>query len=137
MGLRLSPCLTPMSDVKAVVIPVPTLTCNLILEYMLLIILYTIPFMPKWSNLYQRASWETESKAFLRSMKQANKGFFSILNFCISDLITKIWSAVLQPFRKPICSMLSNLRSSRNFITLVLMIELNSFPITLVIVMPR
>ena len=127
VGLWLSPCFTPISDLKQLLKLLSIFTLRTLHEYIDLIILKNLPLIPFFRSLYNNAEWMTESNAFLRSTKQA----YIFPDFCmylqINVFNLKIWSAVLDPFLKPICSLLSILFSFKNITSLLLRILLQQF----------
>ena len=82
---------------------------------------------PSFSSLFMRPCLHTESCAFFRSTKQANTPPPPLfVYFSIMVCNTKMWSDVLNSFRKPPCSDLINLSTSKYSLILVCNIELKS-----------
>ena len=79
VGLRLTPCFTPISDLKQLLKLLSIFTLRTLHEYIDLIILKNLPLIPFFRSLYNNAEWMTESNAFLRSTKQA----YILPDFCM------------------------------------------------------
>ena len=86
-----------------------------------------IPLIPTDWSLFISSARFTVSYAFLKSIKTAYSFFyFSLTPFSIMVCKKKIWSDVLLPLMKPICSGDDNFLRSIKFIRRFSRIELNS-----------
>ncbi len=72
VGDSVSPCLTPNFVSKQLVNKPFTLTEETVSLYKLLILLYILPLLPHFNNLYIRKFRSTWSNAFSASIKQAD-----------------------------------------------------------------
>ena len=131
VGLRLSPCLIPVSDWEKGKIfwLLQFCTYSDILLYMDLIMVWKLLDIPHLRILYNRPLCHTVSNACLKSTNAMYKGFFSRLYLAIMFFKINIWSLVLCFFQNPLCSLHTMLLVSRKWHSRLLRIELNNLPV--------